>query len=132
MTKKEIIKARGNKCEECGLGAEWNGKPLTIQLHDHGKETAKLLCPNCHSQTETYSGKAAWRNEAKRIEFYKRHSQRMTENNPMAIPSYREKLSRAKMGSIPWNKGKKLRPLSEEHKLKVSEALKGRKCGKKD
>ncbi len=48
-------------CESCGIGEVWNGKPLTLQLHhvngknrDHRIENVQLLCPNCHTQTETY------------------------------------------------------------------------------
>lgn len=51
------------KCDECGI-TEWNGKPITLQLdhingdnRDHRIENLRLLCPNCHSQTETYSRK---------------------------------------------------------------------------
>ena len=51
------------KCAICGL-TEWNGKPLSLQLDhingvhdDHRLENLRFLCPNCHSQTETYSGK---------------------------------------------------------------------------
>jgi len=50
-------------CEECGI-SEWNGKPLSMQLdhidgdpHNHKLENLKMICPNCHSQTETYCGK---------------------------------------------------------------------------
>ena len=51
-------------CAECNVGEEWNGKPLVLQLdhingifNDHRLENLRLLCPNCHSQTETFSGK---------------------------------------------------------------------------
>lgn len=52
------------KCYECGLGSIWNGKPLVLQLdhinginNDNRIENLRLLCPNCHTQTETYAGK---------------------------------------------------------------------------
>ncbi len=51
------------KCACCGI-SEWQGKPLTLQLdhinginNDHRIENLRFLCPNCHSQTETYAGK---------------------------------------------------------------------------
>ena len=51
-----------NRCEECGL-SEWRGRPLTAHIdhingirNDHRLENLRMLCPNCHSQTETYSG----------------------------------------------------------------------------
>ena len=61
-----------NKCSECGLLDEWNGKTINHQLDhingdntDNRIENLRLLCPNCHSQTETYCGKnktGRWRN----------------------------------------------------------------------
>ncbi len=52
-----------NKCVECGI-TEWNSKPITLQLDhingqstDHRFENLRLLCPNCHSQTDTWCGK---------------------------------------------------------------------------
>lgn len=52
------------KCAECGIGPEWNGKPLTLQIdHIDGDnknnllDNLQLLCPNCHSQTKTFAGK---------------------------------------------------------------------------
>lgn len=48
------------KCEECGM-SEWNGKPLTLELHhingnhyDNRLENLQILCINCHSQTDNY------------------------------------------------------------------------------
>jgi Zn finger protein HypA/HybF involved in hydrogenase expression len=51
------------KCAICGLGPEWNGNILTLQVDhingdnkDHRIENLRFLCPNCHSQTENYAG----------------------------------------------------------------------------
>lgn len=53
-----------NKCRICGNSGEWCGKELSLQLdhinginNDNRLENIRLLCPNCHSQTETFSGK---------------------------------------------------------------------------
>jgi Zn finger protein HypA/HybF involved in hydrogenase expression len=58
------------KCNECGI-ADWNNKPLSLQLdHINGQakdnrlENLRLLCPNCHSQTETFAGRNCRRNIA--------------------------------------------------------------------
>lgn len=54
------------ECIGCGLGPEWNGKPITLQLdHIDGdkfnnlKENLQILCPNCHTQTHTYANNGA-------------------------------------------------------------------------
>lgn len=51
-------------CEKCGNTGEWMGQELTLQLEhkdgDHSNHTLSnlcFLCPNCHSQTETFSGR---------------------------------------------------------------------------
>jgi len=63
--KRRLIKEglKENKCEECGIG-NWNGKELICQLDhrngisdDHRYENLIMLCPNCHSQTDTYCGR---------------------------------------------------------------------------
>lgn len=52
------------KCSCCNNKGEWLGKPITLQLdhingicNDNRLFNLRFLCPNCHSQTETYSGK---------------------------------------------------------------------------
>ena|SRR5271154_6721323 len=62
-----------NECYVCGMGPEWNGKPLSLQIdhingvsNDNRLENLRMLCPNCHSQTETYAGKRFKRNKIKK------------------------------------------------------------------
>lgn len=52
-------------CASCGQTTSWNHKPLVLQLehkngvsNDNRLENLEFLCPNCHSQTETFAGKA--------------------------------------------------------------------------
>ena len=47
-------------CEECGI-SDWRGEALSLDLHhrngdpaDNRLENLSLLCPNCHSQTDTF------------------------------------------------------------------------------
>lgn len=56
------------KCMECGL-SKWRGKKLILQCdHIDGNRNnntftnARLLCPNCHSQTETFCRKGRYIN----------------------------------------------------------------------
>lgn len=51
------------ECAECGI-KNWNSKKLVFQLDhingenkDHRLENLRLLCPNCHSQSDTWCGK---------------------------------------------------------------------------
>jgi rubredoxin len=52
-----------HKCEECDL-ILWNNKPIPIELHHIDGDSSnneisnlKILCPNCHAQTENYKSK---------------------------------------------------------------------------
>lgn len=58
-----IAALRGRKCENCGL-EEWMGSPISLEVHHKDGdelnsvlENLQLLCPNCHSMTDTYKGK---------------------------------------------------------------------------
>lgn len=51
-------------CEICGQKPEWNGMPLKLQLdhingdhNDNRLENLRIICPNCHTQTETFGNK---------------------------------------------------------------------------
>ena len=50
-------------CSMCKI-KEWNGKILVLELDhidgnrtNHSVNNLRLLCPNCHSQTDTFRGK---------------------------------------------------------------------------
>lgn len=58
---KEGIKE--DKCEECGI-EDWNDKPLPKHLdhidgnhRNHEYKNLRILCPNCHQQTDTHGSK---------------------------------------------------------------------------
>jgi len=70
--KKRLIKedVLEYKCACCGNTGEWLGKPLSLQLdhinginNDHRKENLRFLCPNCHAQTDSFSGKNKSKNK---------------------------------------------------------------------
>ncbi|GGQ53153.1 MULTISPECIES: HNH endonuclease signature motif containing protein [Streptomyces] len=53
------------RCALCGVEAVWRGKPLSLEVdHIDGDwrnnriENLRILCPNCHSTTDTYRGRA--------------------------------------------------------------------------
>ena len=58
-----LFEDRENKCEVCGI-SHWNDKPIVLEVDhidgDHTNNNPKnlrLICPNCHSQTDTYKSR---------------------------------------------------------------------------
>lgn len=63
VLKRILIKIYGYKCFNCGI-VDWCKKILVLEIdHKNGNSddispnNVRLLCPNCHSQTDTYKGK---------------------------------------------------------------------------
>lgn len=62
--RKYLIEKHGECCTECGITNIWQSKPLTLHV-DHidgnsdnnATDNLRLLCPNCHSQTDTWGSK---------------------------------------------------------------------------
>jgi len=60
--RRRVLERDGHKCVWCGVGASWNDKPLTLQVdhidgdrRNNSEENLRTMCPNCHSQTDTYT-----------------------------------------------------------------------------
>lgn len=87
---KNIVKRRilnGNflpyKCQICGNEGFYNGKPLILQLDhinginsDNRLSNLRWLCPNCHSQTETYANKDCESSKKKKLDKETREAKR--------------------------------------------------------
>lgn len=75
LLKEKILE---NKCAWCNIKDTYNNKPIVLQVdHIDGDnknntiENLRLLCPNCHSQTDTFSGKNTKRKEKKYCKYCK-------------------------------------------------------------
>lgn len=59
----DVIKLRGHRCEKCGL-TSWLDQKIPLELHhidgnrrNNDLSNLQLLCPNCHSLTDTFRGR---------------------------------------------------------------------------
>lgn len=64
-----ILEEQSCKCNMCGI-SEWNGKKIVLQLdhidgirHNNMRKNLRCLCPNCHSQTETWGSSKQYVNK---------------------------------------------------------------------
>ena len=78
--KKYLTLEYGYKCSCCNI-SDWNGKDLSLHVdHIDGNSdnnfpsNLRLLCPNCHSQTETFSGRN--KKNTKRNSYMQRYRKR--------------------------------------------------------
>jgi Zn finger protein HypA/HybF involved in hydrogenase expression len=145
-----------NKCAICNLNPEWNNKPLTLQLDhingDHSNnnlDNLRLLCPNCHSQTDTYTGRNNKQEIQKRRPCSECKINRITEKNKngICVPCRRKieksksienkiekEVIKNKLESNDLKLPDKLYPLKKEEKLpkiiieKIKPILKCKKC----
>ena len=69
ILKKNLLEYKCSK-EKCNNLGQWLGETLKLQLDhingirtDHRLENLRWLCPNCHSQTDTYGGKNTNKNK---------------------------------------------------------------------
>jgi 5-methylcytosine-specific restriction endonuclease McrA len=86
--KKYLVERRGETCEDCKVGNSWNGKHLTLHLdHKDGNsdnnfpDNLRLLCPNCHSQTDNHGSKgqgARYKKITKRNSYLREYKQNIS------------------------------------------------------
>lgn len=63
LQREKIFREQQGKCNQCGL-SEWLGQQIILELehksgdhYDNSRENVELLCPNCHSLTNTWRGR---------------------------------------------------------------------------
>jgi 5-methylcytosine-specific restriction endonuclease McrA len=61
--RRQVIREQSDCCNHCGL-SEWRGKPIALEIEhkngihaDNARENLEAICPNCHSQTDTWRGR---------------------------------------------------------------------------
>lgn len=94
------------KCEECGINT-WMGKPLVLQLdHIDGNhlnnsyENLKVLCPNCHSQTNTFAGKNTSRSKLNNTKKIIKIKNRISKTPPVTREELKELIRNNSMTEV--------------------------------
>jgi len=94
------------KCYICGL-ADWLNKPISLELDhingisdDHRLENLRFLCPNCHSQTETFGCKRKKKFKVRVSDLDPRWRNRPNLKNRKVVRPSKERLSNM-LWSIP-------------------------------
>ncbi|MEP6984057.1 MAG: HNH endonuclease signature motif containing protein [Chloroflexota bacterium] len=79
-----MIEEKGYQCSVCGI-TSWMAEPIKLEL-DHIDGNAdnnqinnlRLLCPNCHSQTDTYKSANMGKNSVRQQMRRKRYAEGKT------------------------------------------------------
>lgn len=73
---KLYLSLKKDGCWSCGI-TSWNNKPIVLELEhidgnsaNNAENNVCLICPNCHSQTDTYKNKNKGNGRHKRMERY--------------------------------------------------------------
>jgi 5-methylcytosine-specific restriction endonuclease McrA len=71
-----LRKKFSNTCMKCG-GTEWFGNPIPLEMHhingiskDNSVENLMMICPNCHTFTNTYKSKNKTPDRSYRKKYY--------------------------------------------------------------
>lgn len=72
--KEYLTETHGYKCSCCGI-SDWNGNPINLEIdhkdgdpYNDSPDNLRFICPNCHSQTDTYRGKNRGKGRVERRE----------------------------------------------------------------
>jgi len=136
--KQKLIKEKilEEVCSACGLKPIWNDKKLVLQIDhingdskDNRIENLRLLCPNCHSQTDTFAGK-----KLKKTNKCNNCSKKISKESNLCLKCSfedKEKISWPsddELSKMVWKKS--LTDLSKE--LKVSDSVIRKRCKKRN
>jgi 5-methylcytosine-specific restriction endonuclease McrA len=113
VVKNRIIKDNliDYKCSGCGNIGEWQGKEISLHLdhingisNDNRLENLRFLCPNCHSQTDTFAGKNYKSDLFK--DYFKEKKEVLNQNNKekeCLIEERRKSLEQVDLTKFGWN-----------------------------